>query len=107
MLHVAERAGVPHHELEELFAKARARRLVAPEPVDLGEARLWIEEAAAIALADGQVTHGEQQVLNGLGAAGGLSTADVRLLTAQVRQRLFAEAKAAIRAEKAARKKKG
>ena len=105
MVQVAERAGVPQHELEELFAKARARRLVAPQPVDLGEARLWIEEAAAIALADGQVTHGEQQVLNGLGAAGGLSAADVRLLTAQVRQRLFDEAKEAIRAEKAARKK--
>jgi hypothetical protein len=55
---------------------------------------------------EGQVTHGEQQVLNGLGEAGGLSTADVKLITAQTRQRLYAEAKATIRAEKQARKQR-
>ena len=100
LISLTQRAGLRRQELDDLLAAARRRELEAPPPHDIGEARRWIDEAAAVALADGQVKQGEQAVLIDLGAQVGLSAADVRMSIAQTRQRLVREARAALRAEK-------
>ncbi len=105
LVNLTERAGLRRQELDDLIAAARRHQLEAPAPHDVGEARRWIDEAAAVALADGQLKHGEQAVLIDLGAHAGLSAADVRLSIAQTRQRLVHEARAALKAEKAHRRR--
>ena len=100
LVQIAERSGMRREELDRIVTAARSGALDAPRPMDLGEARAWLDETAAIALADGHVTHGEQRVLISLGTQAGLSPADVRLALSKTRQRLYDEAKAALRAVK-------
>lgn len=100
LVKIAERSGMRREELDRIVTAARSGALDAPQPMDLGEARAWLDETAAVALADGHVTHGEQRVLISLGAQAGLSPADVRLALSKTRQRLYDEAKAALREEK-------
>ena len=45
------RAEVPNRDL---IAAGRRQELHAPPPLDIGEARRWIDEVATVALADGQ-----------------------------------------------------
>jgi len=100
LVSLTERAGLRRQELDDLLDAARQNNLEAPSPHNLGEAREWIEEVAVVALADGQITHGEEAVLIGLGESGGLSAADVRLTVAKTRQRLVREARAALKTDK-------
>jgi tellurite resistance protein len=100
LVQLTRRAKLRRQELDDLIEAGRRRELQAPAPHSTQEARQWIEEVAAVALADGQMKHGEEAVLVDLGQHGGLSAADVRMTVAKTRQRLLREARAALREEK-------
>ncbi len=105
--HMAERAKISRPRLNELISDARNNRLDAPQPLDATEARQWLEEVAAVALSDGQLQHGEKALLHDLGSHHGMAKADVTLVIGQTRARLYDEAKAALRTEKALRRQRG
>ena len=98
---VAEKAGMRRAELEDAIAGASAAgdgAVVGPGPADVAEARAWLDVMAEVALADGRISPPEASLLLELGAAHGLARADVGLVCAQAKTRLYRQAKAALEA---------
>jgi uncharacterized tellurite resistance protein B-like protein/predicted RNA-binding Zn-ribbon protein involved in translation (DUF1610 family) len=97
---IARRAGLTPNEIDSLTpSELGLETWEATEPpagpVDSTEARLWLTELVALALADGHIDRTEERWL--LAAAGrlGFAQADLRITIKKEEARLYREAKAA------------
>ena len=95
---VARKAGMREAALDELVEANAGAALAGPSgPLDLAEAGAWMEVLAEVALADGRLDPAELQLLRELGEANGLAKADVGMIVARTRTRLYRDAKVALR----------
>ena len=95
---VARKAGMREAALDELVEANAGAALARPSgPLDLAEAGAWMEVLAEVALADGRLDPAELQLLRELGEANGLAKADVGMIVARTRTRLYRDAKVALR----------
>lgn len=95
---VAARYGVPDETLDRIVTSARLGLVEVSLPEDREEARHWLEEMAAIAVADGRINRVEERMLRKLGRHLGYSDYDVRLVIRRQYQERYGQAKAALRA---------
>jgi len=71
--------------------------LEAPEPRDADETRMWLGSMARMALADGNVSGEEWEVLLAAGQRLKLSKADLHLIVKKTQKEMYQEAKQALR----------
>jgi uncharacterized Zn finger protein (UPF0148 family)/uncharacterized tellurite resistance protein B-like protein len=84
---------VPSDRARQLLAAARAGQLHPREPDNLNEARRWLSDMAEIALADGDVTPAELDLLRSVGARLGFGQWDIDTLITRRRNELYLAAR--------------
>lgn len=94
---IARRRGLTAHHTQTLIDSAAAGHLEAPQPTNQDEAKEWLGEMAAMALADGKISHDEKRLLREMADRTGLSNADLKLLMTQTKTRLYRESREALR----------
>jgi tellurite resistance protein len=99
---LARRAGVSDAEAAALVASAAAGER-ARGPASPAEARAWFGAATEVALADGDLTAGENRLLARLAGPAGMTEAEVRRAVRDAQARLLQEAHREIRAAKSGR----
>lgn len=98
----ARRYGVPAARLDEMIASAARGGLDLPPPADDDEARSQLAGMARVALADGKISGEEHALLRTTGRRLGLGDHDVKQLLNRSRAEAYADARAQLRAPKAA-----
>ena len=93
----AEARGIPDETLNGIIETVRSGDGTLPSPSNPQEVREVLAAMVRMALADGRLSKDEKEMLEAYGEANGLAWADVKLILAQQKAILFAQAKGAIR----------
>ena len=96
----AEARHIPEEQLDAIIETVKSGTGTLPAPSGPSEAREIMGAMARMVMADGKLSSGEQNLLQAFGESQGMTWADVKLLLAQQKAVLFAEAKEAIRTQK-------
>jgi len=98
---VAAKTGLKAAEVEKLCRSSSARSAIeGMGPKDPKEARMWLASAARTALADGNVSRPEMNLLEQLARPHGLLPADVRVVVNSVRAVMYKESKVELAARR-------
>jgi uncharacterized tellurite resistance protein B-like protein len=96
----SEARKIPDEQLNAIIETVKSGAGTLPTPSNPSEAREIMGAMARMVMADGKLSSGEQNLLQAFGDSQGMTWADVKLLLAQQKAVLFAEAKEAIRTQK-------
>ncbi len=99
----AKRWSIPAERVEALMSASMAGQIDPPQPRDRDEARVWLESMVEMALTDGKVTSSEFTLLKAAGSRSGLVDFDLKAMITQTRNRLYAQARTALREARAKR----
>jgi hypothetical protein len=99
LVHAAERRNVPREQVDQMIRAALRNQLHVPEPANSAEARSWLTEMTAAALADGVFTKSEYNLIHATGLRAGLSDYDVRMLIKDTRNNMYQAARSALRGQ--------
>jgi uncharacterized membrane protein YebE (DUF533 family) len=97
LVRTAQRQSVPREQIDQLIQAALRNQLDAPEPQNTAQARSWLTAMVSEAMADGNFTRQEYELIRATGARAGLSEYDVRMLIKDTRRDLYTAAKGALR----------
>jgi predicted lipid-binding transport protein (Tim44 family)/uncharacterized tellurite resistance protein B-like protein len=93
----AARRKISSEKLDEIIETVKSGQNTLPVPDSQGEAREILAAMSRVVLADGKLTGDEKNLLQTFGESQGLVWADVKLIIAQQKSQLFAEAKRTIK----------
>ncbi len=96
----AKARNIPEDKLSSIIRTVSSGQETLPVPQNQKEAREILAAMARVVLADGRLSSGEKNLLQKFGESQGLVWADVKLIIAQQKARLYSEAKQIIREAK-------
>ena len=94
--HTADRRGVTDEQLHRMMDSAKRGELQITEPKTPDEIHRWLGAMVAAAVADGEITPTEQQLISTVGQKYGLSAYDIKMLIRQQQDQLYATARQAL-----------
>jgi uncharacterized tellurite resistance protein B-like protein len=97
---VARNHNVPRERVDQMIRAALRNQLDAPLPSTPVEAKSWLTEMVREALADGQLSTKEYELLRNTGVRVGLVESDIQMLIKELRGQMYREAKDALRAQR-------
>jgi len=96
----AEARSISDETLDGIIDTVKSGAHVLPEPSNPTEVREVLAAMARMAIADGKLSKDEKEIMQAYGEANGLAWADVKLILAQQKAILYAQAKTTIRESK-------
>ena len=94
--HMADRRGVTDEQLHRMMDSARRGELQITEPKTPDEIHRWLGAMVAAAVAEGEITPTEQQLIATVGQKYGLGTYDIKMLIRRQQDQLYATARQAL-----------
>src|SRR5206468_4078042 len=94
---VGQRRNVPRSRIEEMIRAALRNELAAPQPSNATEAREWLGGMIQAAMADGNLSSAEQQMIQSTARGLGMSDYDLQMLVKSTRSEMLAQARDALR----------
>jgi endogenous inhibitor of DNA gyrase (YacG/DUF329 family) len=91
--HIADNRGVTDEQLHRMMDAAKRGELQISEPQTTEQSQRWLAAMAAAAVADGELTSTEQQLLISVGQKYGLGPYDVKMLIRRQKQQLYTTAR--------------
>jgi hypothetical protein len=97
---VARNHNIPRERVDQMIRAALRNQLDTPLPATPVEAKSWLAEMARAALADGQISSQESQMLLATGSRVGMVEFDIKMLIKDLRGQMYREAKDALRSNR-------